>query len=121
MDVRARDTVGGLVLSGYCGCVMYWRGDISNCMESRREMAKRGELIVNAPIGYIKSDEHHWRRQRTGAYARRSSCCLRKSSRSAASGKLCCGFKSMACSFLRTLPREKCSESGPAMLVFIVC
>jgi DNA invertase Pin-like site-specific DNA recombinase len=26
-------------------------------LEARREMAKRGELIVNAPIGYIKSDE----------------------------------------------------------------
>ncbi len=26
-------------------------------LEARREMAKRGELIVSAPVGYIKSEE----------------------------------------------------------------
>src|SRR6204780_4919291 len=39
-------------------------------LEARREKARRGELIVSAPIGYIKGeDQRAWRRTRTCAYS----------------------------------------------------
>lgn len=29
-------------------------------VEARREKARRGELLVTAPVGYLKTEEHHW-------------------------------------------------------------
>jgi hypothetical protein len=29
-------------------------------VEARREKARRGELLVTAPVGYLKGEEHHW-------------------------------------------------------------
>jgi DNA invertase Pin-like site-specific DNA recombinase len=29
-------------------------------VEARREKARRGELLVTAPVGYLKTDEQHW-------------------------------------------------------------
>ena len=29
-------------------------------VEARREKARRGELLVTAPVGYLKGEEQHW-------------------------------------------------------------
>jgi DNA invertase Pin-like site-specific DNA recombinase len=41
-------------------------------LEARRAMAKRGELIVIAPVGFKKPRTIGWRKTRTGACRRRS-------------------------------------------------
>ena len=39
-------------------------------LEARRAMAKRGELIVNAPVGFSKTEDHRLERSRSRGRAR---------------------------------------------------
>ena len=67
-------------------------------LEARRAMARRGELLVIAPVGYRKGDEHRLEKIQTDAYRRRSAWCSTSSSESARYDKRCCGSTSMDCS-----------------------
>ena len=72
-------------------------------VEARREKAKRGELIVASPAGYIKGED---RLERIRTSASRNGCCWYSSSslNLAQRGKHCCGFSNTDCRF-RFLPR----------------
>ena len=77
------------------------------------EMARRGELLVAVPVGYIKADGHRLEKIPTVASRRRSHWSSRSSPNSAASVRRCCGFSSMAW-ICRPVERAAMSSgSGP--------
>src|SRR5688572_11811906 len=88
-------------------------------LEARHEMARRGELIVSAPVGYIKSEESSLEKTPDRRVREAIELLFEKSSRSAAYGRRCYGFRSMDCNFPRTLPEVKCSGRDPATDVSI--
>ena len=63
-------------------------------LAARYEKARRGELVVAAPVGFIKAATG-WRRIPTGACRRRSGSPSTRSPNLAACGRRCSGFSSM--------------------------
>lgn len=72
-------------------------------LEARREMAKRGELVVAAPVGFVKTESTVWRKRQIAVCNRRSTWSTRSSPSLGASARLCCGSSSMDCSFPCTM------------------
>src|SRR5438045_1863542 len=66
-------------------------------VEARREKARRGELIVVAPAGYVRLRISAWKRIRIGVYKNVCPWCSASSSNSDRPARRCCGFWNMVC------------------------
>jgi DNA invertase Pin-like site-specific DNA recombinase len=64
-------------------------------LEARHAKAKRGELIIIAPVGYRKTEDQRLERIPIGGSRRRSAWCSISSRGSAQCAKRCCGSKNI--------------------------
>ena len=68
-------------------------------LAARHEKARRGELIVMAPVGYLKTDDSDSKRIPTSACKRRSAWCLQSSGSSEVRVRRCFGSWNMICNY----------------------
>lgn len=88
-------------------------------VKARHQKARRGELLISAPVGYIKTDDQRLEKTRTGVCRKQfvwSSGSFENSERCV---RRCCGSLSRACSCRRTTPEESFSGDGQHTAAFI--
>ena len=90
-------------------------------LEARRAKAKRGELIIIAPVASARPTISGSRRIRIGACRRRSAWCSTSSSGSGRCARRCCGSTSMTCSCRRRRPVARSAGSAPATVACTRC
>ncbi len=68
---------------------------------ARHQKARRGKLLISAPVGYVKSEDNRLEKNRTGACRRQSRWCSGNLWNSARCARLCYGFWNMSCNYRR--------------------
>jgi hypothetical protein len=78
-------------------------------VEARREKARRGELLVTAAVGYLKSEEQHWEKDPDRRVQEAVLLVFRKFLElgTARQTLLCYGSCSTICNFLCTPGKER--------------
>ena len=83
-------------------------------LAARQEMARRGELVVQVPVGYIKADGHRLEKDPDRRVQEAITLVFSSSPNSAASVRRCCGSSSMAW-ICRPVERVRCHLEAPLL------